>query len=122
MWSAWGSPTDWVVLLGMQYRSSNWLWTEVEVGADNQVMAVGCPNDEEADTCWEASITKVTLPKWWLMGGEFFDISPDTPYKVMVGAKLPECPGAAALNSWNKERTSAATGAQRVLLVSLSSQ
>ena len=30
----------WVVLIGLQYRSSNWLWTEVEIGADNPMEAL----------------------------------------------------------------------------------
>lgn len=97
IWTTWGAPTEWVVLVGLQYRSSNWLWTEVEIGADNTISGTGCPNAEEADSCFEVTIKKVQLPKWWIMGGEFFDVTPDTPYRVMVGSKLTDCPGSGSI-------------------------
>ena len=72
------------------------------------IEAVGCPNPTEGDgapdACYEVTIRKMKLATGWFYGGNFADLLPSTAFRVIVGAKLPECPGTddpEAFYPWN---------------------
>ena len=86
------AASDFVTLLSVQYRDTQWLWLEVDMSdTGNTLTQVGAGSDK-APAYYKVAVQSAMLPTYWLLGPDStFGISPSTPYRIMMGVKYPDC-------------------------------